>query len=260
MMGNLFQTVRKMQKISQREIATLAGITPSALSQFETENGTLSTSALLKIAPLININPDFILNNSGNPFKSEKLIKMYLPGLTRLDFSMLHTLYEANSKIDFLAMHPDNPVHDKIFGQHSYGPAILAIAVEDQDRNLFLFRRTERRSDGGAIVGMLDFQKEVNEKTRKSSEKLVSFRTIKITRVLADNIKNGTAARENIEPLFLDVNNILPPERSKAEKNLLRTIQERGLRLEDVEPHKFAMALEILLEMQVKLREVFKDP
>lgn len=255
-MGNLFQAARKIQKITQREIATRAGITPSALSQFETENGTLSISTQLKIAPLININPDFILNNSRNPFKSEKLIKMYLPGLTRPDFSMLYTLYETNSKIDFMAMHPDNPVNDKIFGQHIYGPAILAIAVKDQDRNMFLFRRTERHFDDGAIVGMLDFQKDVKEKTRKDSGKQGNFKTVKITKGLVNKIKDWTIAREDIDSLFKDAENNLTLEHSKPEKYLLRAIRERGIKLEDMEPPIIEMALEMFLHMLVKFGKV----
>lgn len=152
--------VREAQGIQQGELAKKIGVSQSAIAQFEKLKSSLSVDTLLKMAPILNLNPDFIQNRIGNPFKCSvpnKIIKMFLSeepaGL--IDFVLVEKIAEANKMATFLFLKPALLNAEQISRkgksaredfyrwqkQRKQGISISAIIVKDEADNTFIFKR-----------------------------------------------------------------------------------------------------------------------
>lgn len=152
--------VREAHGINQAELAKKIGVSQSAIAQFEKLKATLSLETLLKLAPILDLNPEFIQNGVGNPYKqtaSNKIIKMYLPedDLGNINFSLVKIIAEANETASFIFFEPPLFVSDQKANivestrkeiaqwhkQRKQDITIYALFVHDDDNNYFLFRR-----------------------------------------------------------------------------------------------------------------------
>jgi transcriptional regulator with XRE-family HTH domain len=143
----LFRLARVLQAIKQRDIARKVDITHSALSSYEAGRYTLSRATLRRIAPLLNINPDFLDDQSVNPFKSKDLIKMFFNEqmFAYIIIEPLNVLIAVNKQLKFISMISNIDLFSKAVGNLSlFQKPIYAIAVKDQDDNVFLLRRKSK--------------------------------------------------------------------------------------------------------------------
>ena len=143
--------IRDAQAISQASIASKLGITQSSVAQFETNRAKVSLETLLKIAPLINLNPDFIQDRTCNPFKQvdkDIPIKMYISNDRNgePDFYMLKKIVEMNDQCNIVYCGDSRPEAIKGKRVKTFGifGCIIYIYVQDSDNNVFLIRRKDR--------------------------------------------------------------------------------------------------------------------
>lgn len=152
--------VREAQGILQSELAKKIGVSQSAIAQFEKLKSTLSLETLLKLAPHLNLNPDFIEKGIGNPYKQtlpQKITKLFLAedDYGKIDFSLVKIIAETNKTATFIFFKPilprpdlmakiDDPARKEIVQwvkQRRQGIATYAIFIHDDDSNSFLFKR-----------------------------------------------------------------------------------------------------------------------
>lgn len=204
MLNDFFKTVREMQGLKQSDIAKNLQITQSSIAKFESGASTLGQDTLYRMAKLISINPEYLENKSANPFKSNKLIKMFLPTKLALtvDFSFIHSLVEINRKLDFLFLSPNILFIDRITKSTVFGTPIYAIVVKDQDHNMFIFRRKEKSVLSAAITGEKKLEIELKG-LAEIEEKILLFTTREIDKHLYNKIHSWKElSREDLEPLF----------------------------------------------------------
>lgn len=159
--GLLIRLVRESHGISQAEIAEKAGISQSAVTQFENLKASLSLETIFKMAPFLNLNPDYVEKGIGNPFRQrsrEEIIKMFLPEtpLGEIDFSLLKLIAEKNRRAVFLFLKTISDITIKYNyeerdiikkeraqwrKQVNQGFSIFALLVQDDDDNIFIFKR-----------------------------------------------------------------------------------------------------------------------
>lgn len=145
------RTVRKAQKKSQKEITSGLGISQAALAKFETHKAAaLSLKKICEIAPKLSINPDYVLNGFGNPFKQEKpdsIIKFFFPEdpFGQINPYLIDLIIENNARTLLLLLKPsmiaetDPRLLKKRGERHCY-----SLIIKDSDDNLFLFRREDK--------------------------------------------------------------------------------------------------------------------
>ncbi len=154
------RTVRQALEISQTKLSREIGISQPSLAQYESLKISLSPEVLLKIASVLNISPDFILEGKGNPFKqneSGKIIKMLLPEdrLQKIDYSIILEIANASKNALFSFLKAPSimgipELRTQEFIRHEIaqwrkqlrqGVSICALFVQDSDSNTFLFKR-----------------------------------------------------------------------------------------------------------------------
>lgn len=167
------RVVRECQGITQKELAGAAKISQSAIAQYEKLQATLSLETLLNIAPLLNLNPEFIEKGTGNPFKQinkQEIIKMFLPedSLGKIDFSIIDFIFETNDETTFILLTPSRWLSARyMLKSRDLSYAILA---EDCDRNRFLFRRKDARNHLVGIRDLTDRLENLDKEGKKCFE------------------------------------------------------------------------------------------
>lgn len=202
-LNQLFMLARDLQDIKQTDLARELGVTSSAISKFEKSRTTLSEDTLKELAQRLNLNPEYITGSSSNPFLSKKLIKMFLPeeefGM-KVVFTPILLIAEANQRIEFVTLLPARKF--KFMEEVEEGtllePNLYAIAVRDQDNNIFLFRR---RAPKAYIVGEQGLRIQLQEMSDKKDKRIV-FHTRRLTKELFKRIMDWDIKKEDIEPLF----------------------------------------------------------
>jgi len=191
----LFRVARKLQGIAQAEVASKAEVTQSAVSKFEAGSSALSRENLLKIAPLLNINPEYITGKSENPFSSSGLIKMFFHEtlLTGIDYSPLERIVKINSLMDIIFLVATPMIKSTI------GRVTQAILMRDQDSNVFLLRRKRK---GFYLAEEPDLKVRFLE-IAKAENKDITFQTQKISQELFLKIENWTIERSDVEDFFI---------------------------------------------------------
>ncbi|MBI2471489.1 MAG: helix-turn-helix transcriptional regulator [Planctomycetes bacterium] len=197
--------IRESQGITQKEIAEAAKISQSAIAQYEKLQAALSLETLLKIAPLLNLNPEYIRTGIGNPFKQadeKKIIKMFMPEnpLGEIDFSLIDFIAESNQEATFLLLHPVwNQLKSDIFKKIHSMPVskkyayCYALLVEDGDNNKFLFRR---KNKGKILESEPDWFIRF-DRLNKEPGKYFEIRIIKLTKHLFNTIENWSYIDNN---------------------------------------------------------------
>lgn len=163
---DFIHAARSAQNISQASIAKKLGVSQAAIAQYEKGRATLSFNTLKKMAPLINMNPDYMgFHSSFNPFKQRdksQIIKMTLPENTshEVDYSIPRFIVAKNVRTDviFLRVSDVSEEHSsRVIKLRNGGFSICAFAMRDIDGNIFLFRRRGkyaffREDSGGALI------------------------------------------------------------------------------------------------------------
>lgn len=217
----LFSYVRKLQSIRQGHISESLGIAQSSVARFEAMKATLSLGTIERIAPLLNIDPLYVSGESGNPFKSDKLIKMLLPeGLgSGIDFSILYFLAEKNLVLNLGLLVAPMKYYQKIFSVGALENPVYAIALKDQMGNHFIFRRKANYP----LFGERELQIKLQEISNQYDHK-ISVEMKRIDEDLTKKIKSWTVGIEDIEPLFQHIEDPLIPTEKEIE--LLRALRE----------------------------------
>jgi transcriptional regulator with XRE-family HTH domain len=193
-----------MQGIKQTILAQEVGLSKSAIAKFESRTSSLSLTNLKKIASVLSINPDYLDNNKLNPFKSDKLIKMTLPPALSLktDFSLIYFLAENNQNLTIAMLTPEDMFPFNILSDTIFAYPIYAIAVKDQDDNMFIFRKKEKSVYTAAITGEKKLELELN-RIAKEQGKIMHVYTRGIDRTLYKKIQSwDDLTREDLNPLF----------------------------------------------------------
>ncbi len=206
----LFKMVRELQRKDQTELAQAIGLkSSSAISKFEKgEEGDrnkkpLSDETLRNLAPLLQLNPDYITGESANPFLSDELIKMFLPeeyAATKVLFTPIHIIVEANQFVEIVSLLPARKFEflEKLEAGRAVETPPYAMAIKDQDNNIFLFRRKSPTAYVMADRGMLAELREIADRQGK----VIRQSTRRLSRNIFELIKNWTVSRQDIEPFF----------------------------------------------------------
>lgn len=208
--GILFKSVRINQGIKQQDIANAAGISHVALCRFEAGLSRLSLETLLKIVPLLNMNPNFLSDTALNPFSSSRLIKMFLSvEFLEIKYSMLslfHVMMHTKiTQVVFLI--PPVTIFDKVVNMNiTREVPVYAIICKDSSNNIFLFRRKNKTDfilKRQALEKALSRMVTILANTNMSSQKFIC-KTKKISRLTYDLIKNWTVELDDILPYMAD--------------------------------------------------------
>ena len=164
---SFIKLVREAQGLAQKDIAHELNIWPSALAQYENNIASLSREKLALMAPLLNLNPDFVDQGNGNPFKSRdksQVIKMFLPLLgeenNESDLTIIKAIADYSDKATFLFLKPIELPKNKprLMSQwQRSGNNIYALLIQDDDGNRFVYRRkNESFFSEKSILSLLD--------------------------------------------------------------------------------------------------------
>lgn len=228
----LFSTTRKLQGIRQGHISKSLGIAQSSVARFEAMKATLGLGTIERIAPLLNIDPLYVSGESGNPFKSDKLIKMLLPeGLASgIDFSILYFLAEKNRVLNLALLVPPMKYYQKLLAMGAMENPVYAIALKDANGNCFIFRRKANYP----LYGKRELELKLQEISTKYGHEMNVIMN-RIGEDLTSKIKNWTVERKDTEPLLENINVSLVPTENEIE--LLKMLRRQNVNLEDVMKH-----------------------
>ena len=144
--NKLFKLVRELTGKTQPEVSASAKITYQSLQQFEKGQASLSKETLKMMARALYINPEYIDDTSLYPFKSNgRLIKMFMPdGLIFDNLEPLYFLSKLNKQLRMITLIAPFPELKRF---RNIGlPLIYAIALKDDHKNVFLFRRKKKKT------------------------------------------------------------------------------------------------------------------
>ena len=139
-LSELFRSVRLAQRIRQGDVARQVSISHPSLTQFEKGNITLALTTLLRIAPLINVDPRYVSGESDQPFLPNTFITVKIPNgyLRTADLSLLSVLADNNKKLEVILLIVPILFYKKAL-RSLYEAPVLAMAVKDNQGNIFFF-------------------------------------------------------------------------------------------------------------------------
>ena len=200
MLENIVGPLREAKALTQAAVAQLIGVDRSAIAHFEAgEESALSVETQLKLVPLLDINPDYILNKAPNPFKPHDpsgLIVLFLKGKNfQADIQPIQVImqYGAITAALFLASSRLSGMRrfKKVAGGRT---AIYALALQDVDDNIYLMLH----KDPDSFIGYLDeLSATVPEKGRD-----VTANTVSLDERLLDSLRQRTVHRDDLAPFF----------------------------------------------------------
>jgi len=210
-LDQIFKFARKSQNIKQSLVAKKAGIAQPSLANYESGRCTLSEKTLLKIAPTLNINPDYIKGDAANPFLSKDLIKMLISDklLTGADYTPIEFIVRTNFALEiiFLTTTDRAKPFDKATSKTMSNQPTIAILIRDQDMNTFILRRKNPKayladkSDLKAKISQI-IKEENKEAVCQEENKEIVFQTKVITRELFEKINGWTVTKKDVDKFF----------------------------------------------------------
>jgi transcriptional regulator with XRE-family HTH domain len=262
---SFIRSVREAQGLPQKDIAQKIHVWPSALTQYEKSDASLSKEKLLEIAPLLNLNPEFIRQGVGNPFKAadkSSLIKMSLI-LTeegKIDLNLIRFIADFSEKSAFIFLKPIDVPKDKprlVSKWRRSGNTIYALLVQDDDGNRFLFKRTDDSFfNESEIVPLLSDSMGYHKfhKVSVSGISSVLFEKIKgwgnLSRSDFDSLIATAQSRDKIEMLseLIDIlSNYEATDEDKKNLERLKTI------FQNIEPQNASDLLDTILPKFVRI-------
>lgn len=285
MIANIIGPLREAKTMTQEALARVAGVDRSAIAHFEAgEESALSVETQLKLAPLLDINPDYVLNKAPNPFKPHDpsgLITLFLKGKAfHADTEPVRVIMEYGTITGALFLASSRISMAKRFKKVAGGrTSIYALVLQDVDDNIFLVLH----KDPDYFIGYLDdLSALIKEKGRD-----VTVNTTSLDEKLFNSLRGRTVNRDDVAALFdykysiscsrlkvvlpdgtvryypklpmptiiRDVERYLRQEPdAEAKKNLLRQIVLFGLKVE----RKIVSSEESMKEYEKRLESAFK--
>jgi transcriptional regulator with XRE-family HTH domain len=140
--AELFREARKAKGLKQAEIASECAISRSALARFETGSLNLSEETLLHIAPLLDIDPDFLIGNSKIPFKNQdgEIIKFLIDKYHVTTDLLLTTILTKSDRLDIFYLSPPLTIVERIRHLNIADNPTYALLIRDEVGNIYLFR------------------------------------------------------------------------------------------------------------------------
>lgn len=140
--AELFRKAREAKGLKQSEIADLCGISRSALARFETGSLRLADENLSIIAPLLDINPEFLNGNTKIPFKSQsgELIKFVVDKYHVNTDMLLATILARYDVLEIYYLSPPLTIVDRIRHLNVASNPTYALLLRDEAGNVYLFR------------------------------------------------------------------------------------------------------------------------
>lgn len=233
-LNQLFSFARKAQGIKQGALARKVGIAQPSLSQFENGQATLSRKTLHTMAPLLNINPEYIDCESENPFRSSGLIRMffYETSLNGIDYSSLECIVKMNPSVEIIFLNAISRVktNNWMTSRTIIDRFTQAILMRDQDSNVFLLLRKRK---GFYLAEEPDLRVRILE-IAKAENKNITFQTQKISQGLFLKIENWTVERGDVEDFFIQRRTRLL---SLDEDRLIEEVRVGGYNVSDLLAH-----------------------
>ena len=144
-MGIIFRKVRELQLITQKDVIDRiqpTELTQAALSAYEANRSSISRVKLRRIAQVINMNPDFVDDNTTNLFSNrEGLILLYEKGggLLRSSLESLFLIIKFHKRVQLIALVAPPDVIRKPY-KAARIKWIFAVAARDEAGNVFVIR------------------------------------------------------------------------------------------------------------------------
>lgn len=140
--AELFRKAREAKGLKQSEIADQCGISRSALARFETGSLRLADENLSIIAPLLDINPEFLNGNTKIPFKSQsgELIKFVVDKYHVNTDLLLKAILTTCDVLDVFYLCPPLTIVDRLRHLNIADNPTYALLLRDEQGNVYLFR------------------------------------------------------------------------------------------------------------------------
>ncbi|MCX5814856.1 MAG: helix-turn-helix transcriptional regulator [Proteobacteria bacterium] len=209
--NQLFRLSRIMQGKTQSEVGAAAGVTHQAVNAFEKGSASLSMETLRKMAISININPDYLIDPSANPFLSQELIKMEFPEnlfLPGLNFQIIYFLAEKNYVLELCFLISNTKLGNKITrGTIAVNP-VIAIVCQDTNRNIFLIKR--KKATMGSIIEGRELRLELSK--YKTGNKSIIIEDREVSDSLLKKIRDVTVTKDELARFFNERNDVVLDE------------------------------------------------
>jgi hypothetical protein len=141
---------------------------------------------------------------------------------------MIYFLAEKNKFLKILLLVAPSRLFRKILEKTVFENLVYAIAIEDAGGNIFLFRRKANYP----LVGDRELQIKMQEIAAKERTEL-QIHVTKINRKTTDKIGDWSVTKEDVEPLFADIEG--PLALTDEEKTLIKNIREWNIPPADIE-------------------------
>ncbi len=229
--AELFRRAREAKGLKQSEIADQCGISRSALARFETGSLRLSEETLLLIAPLLDIDPEFLRGNAKIPFKSPtgSLIKFVVDKYHVNTDMLLTRLLAQCDVLEIYYLSPPLTIVDRIRHLNVAANPIYALLMCDEAGNVYLFRCKSPKDFLAWDENLSSWHSEQRKKAEKSSHLEMRI----ISKELFDKIRDWQEIdKADFEYLFSQKNeNLIFKEfaLSEAEKKLILFIRDQHL-------------------------------
>lgn len=229
--SELFRRAREAKGLKQSEIADQCGISRSALARFETGSLRLAEETLLLIAPLLDIDPEFLRGNAKIPFKSPtgSLIKYVVDKYHVNSDVLLSRLLALSDVLEIYYLSPPLTIVDRIRHLNVASNPTYALLMKDEAGNVYLFRCKSPKDFLAWDDSISSWQNE----QRKMAGKGGHFEPLIISKELFEKIRDWQDIdKEDFDAVFSQKTENLIYKGialSEAEKKLILFIRDQHL-------------------------------
>ncbi|MFM8478930.1 MAG: LexA family protein [Planctomycetaceae bacterium] len=158
--GQLIRHARQARGISLRSLAAQIGIHFSHLSKVENGLDQIGRDALLRVAELLQLDPDLLLGEAGHQTRPFRVLGDVAAGIP----------IEATENVETfdLARHYDPQQH---FLLRVKGDSMILDGIHDQD--LAIIRHAQTASKGDTVVAIVDDQEATLKRYRRVGSTIV---------------------------------------------------------------------------------------
>jgi transcriptional regulator with XRE-family HTH domain len=254
--GELMQRAREAKGIKQAELAVECGISRSALGRYEVGSLRFNVEVLLKIAPILDLNPDYFQGLTKNPFKSAhaNLIKFYVDKYKVHTDILLNLLTQCSSRLEIYCISPPLTVVERIRHMNISDNPVYAILIKDDINNVYIFRcksKNDYITWDDKLISMLSHSLYLYDKPANIQKSIVS-------RELYEKIKDW----QNLEQKDFDYIIGSKNEDSKLKNTILsesEILMVNNYRDDNIKPEdavKYKAVLKYLIEHNIEPVEV----
>ncbi|ACD94582.1 helix-turn-helix domain-containing protein [Trichlorobacter lovleyi] len=229
--AELFRRAREAKGLKQSDIADQCGISRSALARFETGSLRLAEETLLLIAPLLDIDPEFLRGNAKIPFKSPtgSLIKYVVDKYHVNSDVLLSRLLALSDVLEIYYLSPPLTIVDRIRHLNVASNPTYALLMKDEAGNVYLFRCKSPKDFLAWDDSISSWQNE----QRKMAGKGGHFEPLIISKELFEKIRDWQDIdKEDLDAVFSQKTENLIYKGialSEAEKKLILFIRDHHL-------------------------------